>query len=62
MSAGRPVRKRDNGFANDIAALSRLRVALKITPNLDAEEAHLAIRDLDSLIERLSKLHMEKVA
>jgi hypothetical protein len=62
MSAGRPVRKRDNGFANDIAALGRLRVALRITPDLDPEIATLAVRDLDSLIEKLSKLHMDKVA
>jgi hypothetical protein len=60
MSAGRPVRKRDRGFANDIAALGRLRTALRITGGLDATETNLAIRDLDSLIERLSKMHLEQ--
>lgn len=58
MSAGRPVRKRDRGFANDLAALGRLRTALRITDNLDPIERDLAIRDLDSVIERLSKLHI----
>jgi hypothetical protein len=57
MSAGRPVRKRVSGFANDIAALNRLRTALKITPGLDENEARLAIRDLDALVERLAVLH-----
>lgn len=57
MSAGRPVRKRITGFANDIAALGRLRVALKITPGLDKNATALAIRDLDSLVDRLSALH-----
>jgi hypothetical protein len=58
MSAGRPVRKRDRGFANDLAALGRLRTALRITDKLEPIERDLAIRDLDSLIERLSKLHL----
>lgn len=59
MSAGRPVRKRVTGFANDIHALNRLRTALKITPNLDKNAVALAIQDLDSLVDKLSALHLE---
>lgn len=56
MSAGRPVRKRDNGFSNDIAALTRLRVALKTDHRYPENEIALAVRDIDALIDRLSNL------
>jgi len=60
MSAGRPVRKREQGFANDIAALNRLKTALKIDASLPDNEVALAIRDCDSLIERLADLHKKQ--
>ncbi len=60
MSAGRPVRKRESGFANDIQALNRLRTALKIDSSLDSNTAALAVRDIDNLIERLAALHRSK--
>jgi hypothetical protein len=57
MAAGAPVRKRDNGFANDMGALSRLRTALKIDRKLDPNLVAKAIRPLDELIEQLGILH-----
>lgn len=57
MAAGSPVRKRDNGFANDLGALTRLRTALKIDRKLDAQLVARAIRPLDELIDQLGVLH-----
>jgi hypothetical protein len=57
MAAGAPVRKRDNGFANDMGALTRLRTALKIDRKLDPQLVARAIKPLDELIEQLGILH-----
>ena len=57
MASGAPVRKRDNGFANDMGALTRLRTALKIDRKLDPQLVAKAIRPLDELIEQLGILH-----
>lgn len=59
MSAGRPVRKRDSGFSNDIAALTRLRTALKIDRRYPDNTKTLAIRDIDALIDRLAELDQQ---
>lgn len=59
MSAGRPVRKRDNGFTNDIAALTRLRIALKTDHRYPENEVAQAVRDIDALIDRLAGLHQK---
>lgn len=57
MTAGPPVRKRDNGFASDMAAIGRLRIALKIDSRLPLDLVATAIKPLDELSEALGKLH-----
>ncbi len=60
MSAGRPVRKRVQGFSNDILALNRLRTALKIDHSLERNSVARAIGNIDSLIDLLAILDESK--
>jgi hypothetical protein len=62
MSAGRPVRKRERGFANDIAALERLRTALRIDDKLDKQLVARAVASIDELSDRLVELHKQVAA
>jgi hypothetical protein len=57
MTAGAPVRKRENGFSSDMNALGRLRIALKIDSRLPPDLVARAIAPLDSLMEALGELH-----
>lgn len=61
MSAGKPVRKRENGFANDIQYLNRLRTALTITPGIERNKMIEARRCIDELIDKLGDLHLAQV-
>lgn len=60
MSAGRPVRKREQGFSNDVSALNRLRTALKLDHSLDKNLVARAIGNLDGLIDTLIELDASK--
>lgn len=50
---GRRIKVREDGFALEIASLTRLRSALRLDPNLPRTEVDPAIKEIDALIDRL---------
>ena len=59
--AGRPVQIRTDGFANDVAFLTRLRTALVMDRKLPRDEKAQTLAQIDSLVESLARLSSERV-
>ena len=54
--SGRPVQIRTDGFANDVAYLTRLRTALVMDRKLPRDEKAQTLQQLDLLVESLARL------
>jgi hypothetical protein len=58
--AGRRVQIRVDGFANDVAYLTRLRTALVMDRKLPRPEKAQTLQQLDTLVESLARLNHER--
>jgi hypothetical protein len=58
--SGRPIQIRTDGFANDVAYLTRLRTALMMDGKLPRDEKTQTLLQLDSLVESLIRLSHER--
>jgi hypothetical protein len=58
--AGRPVQIRTDGFANDVAYLTRLRTALVMDGKLPRDEKAQTLQQLDLLVESLARLSIKR--
>jgi hypothetical protein len=58
--AGRPVAVRTEGFANDVAYLTRLRTALVMDQGVPRNEQAQIMEQIDRLIESLARLTNER--
>ena len=54
--SGRPVQIRTDGFANDVAYLTRIRTALVMDRKLPRDEKAQTLQQLDLLVESLARL------
>jgi hypothetical protein len=58
--SGRPVQIRTDGFANDVAYLTRLRTALVMDGRLPRDEKAQTLSQLDQLVESLARLSIKR--
>lgn len=58
---GRPVQIRKDGFAGDVAYLTRLRTAIHLDAGFPRDEKAQTLRQIDELMESLTRLHHERI-
>lgn len=58
--SGRPVQIRTDGFANDVAMLTRLRTAIVMDGKLPRDEKAQTLMSIDALVENLVRLSNQR--